>query len=55
MLQAVLASFGLSDNPRKSIFIPRPRFEHLGLVVDLRKRLFDVPEAKRLKLRGAAR
>ena len=55
MLQAVLASFGLSVNPRKSIFIPRPRFEHLGLVVDLHKRLFDVPEAKRLKLRGAAR
>ena len=55
MLQAVLASFGLLGNPRKSTFIPRPCFEHLGLVVDLRKRLFDVPEAKHLKLRGAAR
>ena len=55
MLQAVLASFGLSVNPRKSTFTPRPWFEHLGLIVDLRKHLFDVPEAKRLKLRGVAR
>ena len=54
LLLAILECFGLTINRDKSCLVPRARFEHLGLGVDLHKREFTAPPEKVRKLRGAA-
>ena len=42
MLRKILGMFGLSVNEAKSDFVLRDRREHLGLVIDLKKRAFSL-------------
>lgn len=42
----IIACFGLSLHPTKSDLTPRPRRQHLGLVVDTAARKFAVPHQK---------
>ena len=42
MLREILGMFGLSVNEAKSDFVLRDRHEHLGLVIDLKKRAFSL-------------
>ena len=48
----LLSAFGLRINLTKSFLTPMSRFVHLGLVVDFRRRRFDVPPAKLLSIRS---
>lgn len=51
LLLEILNCFGLTINRKKSFLVPAHRFQHLGLVVDLRQRLFAAPRAKVVQVR----
>ena len=53
-MRTILDCFGLTINEAKSSLSPATRLEHLGLVVDFRKREFAVPPAKLCKLKSLA-
>lgn len=54
LLLALLGCFGLTVNTAKSSLVPSTRFEHLGIVVDLKRRQFAAPALKVHRLKAAA-
>ena len=53
-LRELMGALGLRINEKKSTMEPVQRLEHLGLVVDMDRQTFEVPQRKMDKIRGMA-